>query len=136
MTTTIDGVTQGVHVADALGIVEFTEDLCPSGPCTAVLTTQSGLEIGPIVCDVEAVTAQTCSEPWNEAWGFYDGSVLVGYVEFREGLYYTPGWASFGQGYETKRVCDVGDWGAVRTEFGVPLDLCVHTLTGLQHCGP
>lgn len=138
VTARVEGIVEGIHQSSALGIVEFTEDICSSGPCTATLTTgpASELQIGPLTCAVEAVMEEECHEPWNEAWGFYESGVLIGYVEFHEGLYYTQGWASFGQGYETRRVCNVEDWAVARAEFGVPLGLCVHTLRGLQYCGP
>jgi len=114
-----------------LGVLHYEA----TGPCTVSLSRVDG-NGGPSANGCSCTARSSCAPPWNEAWGFYDNGLLVGYIEFHGGLYYTAGGKSFGQGYDTRRVCGVDDWAAVRVEFGLPPDLCVHTLTGLQYCGP
>lgn len=137
----VQGELVDVVESSELGIAEFDESVCDEELCSAVLTRLAGVEIGPVLCDVEAVSAQDCGPPWNEAWGFYhvvDDS-MVGYLEFRAGEYWTSGGASFG--WKTgevywRRLCNVDDWTGARIELGAPVGLCLRTLRGDVRCGP
>ena len=140
----------GVVESSALGIVEFDENLCQKERCTATLTRASGLEIGPVLCDVEALVEIECGPPWNEAWGIYrvepDSLPMVGLVEFREGVYWTAydpvtGLTGASFGFRTdevviRRLCNVDDWREARVTLGAPVDLCMRTLRGDVRCGP
>jgi len=132
------------------GIAEFEETVCQEERCTATLTRASGLEIGPVLCDVEALVEIECGPPWNEAWGIYrvepDSLPMVGLVEFREGVYWTAydlvtGLTGASFGFRTdevviRRLCNVDDWREARVTLGAPVDLCMRTLRGDVRCGP
>jgi len=132
------------------GIAEFEESVCQEERCTATLTRVSGLEIGPILCDVQALIEIECGPPWNEAWGFYhpegDSLPMVGLVEFREGVYWTAydpasGLTGVSFGYKPdevtiRRLCNVDDWREARVALGAPVDLCMRTVRGDVRCGP
>jgi len=148
-TVRVKGQLVSIVKADEIGIAEFTEDVCKDELCTAALTItgDTELEIGPVLCGVEAVTEQACDQPWNEAWGFYHSAddSMVGYVEFRtteEGgtrYWYVEDGASFGWRTEEiyrRRLCNIEDWAQARTILGAPVRLCLRTRTGQVRCGP
>lgn len=75
--------------------------------------------------------------------GFYHAvdDSMVGYVEFRDGMYMTTGGASFGfkpEDVYLRRVC-MQDWSparveSVRTYLGCPVDICVRQMNGEVLC--
>lgn len=127
----------GRVTSSPLGILRYNA----TGPCTVSLTLADG-HGGPTSngCSARPRVA-LCEPPWNEAWGFYhaEDDSMVGYVEFREGQYWTAGGASFGwrtDEVSRRRLCNVTDWAGARAELGAPVGLCLRTLRGEARCGP